>query len=38
MGAPGGFADLMKKQLAPSKLLFHFLFWSFHWSIFAYGW
>jgi NADPH oxidase len=29
---------LLKKQLTPTKLLFHFLFWTFHWGIFAYGW
>jgi NADPH oxidase len=38
MGAQQGTMDLLKKQLAPSKLIFHFLFWTFHWSIFAYGW
>lgn len=29
---------LLKKQLTPTKLLFHVLFWGFHWGIFAYGW
>jgi hypothetical protein len=29
---------LLKKQLTPTKLFFHFLFWTFHWGIFAYGW
>jgi len=29
---------LLKKQLTPSKLVFHVLFWTFHWGIFAYGW
>jgi NADPH oxidase len=29
---------LVKKQFTPTKLLFHFLFWTFHWGIFAYGW
>jgi hypothetical protein len=30
--------ELLKKQLTPQKLLFHFIFWGFHWGIFAYGW
>jgi hypothetical protein len=29
---------LLKKQFTPTKLFFHFLFWTFHWGIFAYGW
>lgn len=29
---------LLRKQLTPTKLLFHFLFWTFQWGIFAYGW
>jgi NADPH oxidase len=29
---------LLKKQFTPTKLFFHFLFWVFHWGIFAYGW
>jgi NADPH oxidase len=29
---------LLKKQLTPTKLFFHFVFWTFHWAIFAYGW
>ncbi|KAK4455340.1 FAD-binding domain-containing protein [Podospora aff. communis PSN243] len=29
---------LLKKQLTPSKLVFHALFWGAHWAIFAYGW
>lgn len=29
---------LIKKQFTASKLIFHFLFWTFHWGIFAYGW
>lgn len=33
-----GLLPLLKKQLTPTKLLFHFLFWTFHWGIFAYGW
>jgi hypothetical protein len=33
-----GFAPLLKKQLTPTKLFFHVLFWTFHWGIFAYGW
>lgn len=32
------FLELMKKQFTGTKLLFHFLFWTFHWGIFAYGW
>lgn len=33
-----GYLELIKKQFTASKLLFHFLFWTFHWGIFAYGW
>ncbi|KAI6080857.1 putative FAD binding protein [Hypoxylon rubiginosum] len=29
---------LVKKQLTPSKLIFHFLFWGMHWFFFGYGW
>ncbi|KAI1421827.1 cytochrome b-245 heavy chain subunit beta [Xylaria sp. FL1777] len=29
---------LIKKQFTASKLIFHFLFWGFHWGIFAWGW
>ncbi|KAI4867619.1 putative FAD binding protein [Hypoxylon rubiginosum] len=29
---------LLKKQLSPSKLIFHFLFWGMHWFFFGYGW
>ncbi|KAJ3575292.1 hypothetical protein NPX13_g4081 [Xylaria arbuscula] len=29
---------LIKKQFTASKLIFHVLFWGFHWGIFAYGW
>lgn len=32
------FFTLLRKQLTPTKLFFHFLFWTFHWGIFAYGW
>ena len=32
------FFALLRKQLTPTKLFFHFLFWTFHWGIFAYGW
>jgi NADPH oxidase len=32
------FFTLMRKQFTPTKLFFHFLFWTFHWGIFAYGW
>lgn len=32
------FMELLKKQFTGTKLLFHFLFWTFHWGIFAYGW
>ncbi len=27
------FLELMKKQLTPQKLFFHFLFWTFHWYV-----
>lgn len=30
--------SLLKKQLTPSKLIFHLLFWGFHWGCFAFGW
>lgn len=33
-----GFVTLLKKQLTPTKLFFNFLFWTFHWGIFGYGW
>jgi NADPH oxidase len=33
-----GLFSLLKKQFTPTKLLYHFLFWTFHWGIFAYGW
>ncbi|KAK5630506.1 hypothetical protein RRF57_006221 [Xylaria bambusicola] len=33
-----GLVDLIKKQFTASKLIFHFLFWGFHWAIFAFGW
>ncbi|KAI0431101.1 cytochrome b-245 heavy chain subunit beta [Xylaria sp. FL1042] len=29
---------LIKKQFTASKLIFHFLFWGFHFGIFAFGW
>ncbi|KAI1815548.1 cytochrome b-245 heavy chain subunit beta [Poronia punctata] len=29
---------LVKKQFTGSKLFFHFLFWGFHWALFAIGW
>ncbi|UZP33084.1 hypothetical protein NXS19_000900 [Fusarium pseudograminearum] len=38
MGSQLGFVELIKKQFVPGKLLYHFLFWTFHWGIFAYGW
>lgn len=38
MGAGMGYRELVKKQFTSSKILFHTLFWSFHWGIFAYGW
>ena len=28
----------IKKQLTGTKLAFNFLFWTFHFAIFAYGW
>lgn len=33
-----GLIPLLKKQLTPTKLVYHVLFWGFHWGIFAYGW
>ncbi|OAA62765.1 NADPH oxidase [Niveomyces insectorum RCEF 264] len=30
--------QLLLKQLTPTKLFFHILFWTFHWALFAYGW
>ncbi|KAI0467176.1 cytochrome b-245 heavy chain subunit beta [Xylaria cf. heliscus] len=33
-----GLIPLMKKQLTASKLIFHFLFWGFHFGILAFGW
>ncbi|KAI2641051.1 cytochrome b-245 heavy chain subunit beta [Xylaria nigripes] len=33
-----GLVTLVKKQFTTSKLIFHFLFWGFHWAIFAVGW
>ncbi len=30
--------EFWKKQLAPTKLAFNFLFWSLHWGLFAFGW
>ncbi|KAI0809830.1 cytochrome b-245 heavy chain subunit beta [Xylaria sp. FL0064] len=33
-----GLIALIKKQFTASKLIFHFLFWGFHWGIFAFGW
>jgi NADPH oxidase len=38
MGAQTGYVELLLKQFTPTKLMFHFLFWTFHWGIFAYGW
>jgi NADPH oxidase len=38
MGGQLGYGELLAKQFTPQKLLFHFLFWGFHWGIFAYGW
>ncbi|VUC35989.1 unnamed protein product [Clonostachys rosea] len=38
MGGQGGLCGLLLKQLTPTKLLFHFLFWGFHFGIFALGW
>ncbi|KKA29182.1 hypothetical protein TD95_004312 [Thielaviopsis punctulata] len=29
---------LLKKQLTTSKVIFHILFWGFHWGTFALGW
>jgi NADPH oxidase len=36
--AKGGLWELIRKQFTVQKLLFHVLFWVFHWGIFAYGW
>ncbi|EPE06185.1 nadph oxidase [Ophiostoma piceae UAMH 11346] len=30
--------QLIKKQFTPQKIIFHILFWGFHWFLFAYGW
>ncbi|KAF7561822.1 hypothetical protein G7046_g2306 [Stylonectria norvegica] len=38
MGSASGYLSLVRKQFTPTKLLFHILFWAFHWGIFAYGW
>lgn len=38
MSGTMGYLELIKKQFTASKLIFHFLFWTFHWGIFAYGW
>lgn len=32
------YIELVKKQFKPQKFLYHILFWTFHWGIFAYGW
>lgn len=29
---------LIKKQFTASKIIFHILFWTFHWGFFAFGW
>jgi len=31
-------AQTLKKQFAPQKLLFNFIFWGVHWGLFAFGW
>lgn len=28
----------LKSHLAPGKILFYVLWWTFHWGLFAYGW
>ncbi|KAJ8118290.1 hypothetical protein ONZ43_g4020 [Nemania bipapillata] len=33
-----GLVSLVKKQFTASKLIFHVLFWGFHFGIFAFGW
>ncbi|RYP06592.1 hypothetical protein DL765_009428 [Monosporascus sp. GIB2] len=32
------FLTLMKKQFTASKMIFHILFWVFHWFLFGFGW
>ena len=38
MGGELRVAELLRKQLTAPKLLFHLLFWGFHWGMFAFGW
>ncbi|SPO00580.1 probable NADPH oxidase heavy chain subunit [Cephalotrichum gorgonifer] len=38
MGHLVAYWQLLKKQFTATKLLFHFLFWSVHWGMFAFGW
>ena len=38
MAGQSGYLELLKKQFTTTKILFHILFWGFHWGIFAYGW
>ncbi|KAK0734209.1 FAD-binding domain-containing protein [Lasiosphaeria miniovina] len=38
MGTAKEVGSLVKKQFTPTKIIFHILFWTFHWGIFAYGW
>lgn len=38
MSVQMGYGENFRKQFTARKLLFHVLFWTFHWGIFAYGW
>lgn len=38
MASQADYRELIRKQFTKTKLLFHILFWAFHWGIFAYGW
>ena len=38
MGGATNYGALIRKQFTATKLLFHILFWAFHFGIFAYGW
>jgi NADPH oxidase len=32
------YSELIRKQFTAQKLIYHFIFWTFHFGIFAYGW
>lgn len=38
MGSTQNVKVLLLKQLAPSKIIFHVLFWGLQWGLFAFGW